>query len=76
MVNVRIGYDNGIVFVKFPYNKELIEIIKQHDAAFDWNKKIWKINLAELPFLKKELEEANHNVILNPNFKKMFKEIK
>jgi hypothetical protein len=72
-MNIRLGYDNGVVFFSFKYDKEVIEIMKSGgDCMFSWKKKYWKANLAAVPGLVKMLEEKNHRVIKNKKFKEMF----
>jgi hypothetical protein len=72
-MNVRLGYDNGVIFFSFKYDKEIVEIMNSGgDCMFDWGKKYWKVNLASVTGLVKMLEEKNHKVIKNKKFKEMF----
>ena len=73
MTNVIIDYCDNNVEVKFPYNTEVIALVKELDIrSFDWDKKVWKIGLTEVDKLQEMLVRYKHNVSFSASYSTAF----
>jgi len=73
MTKVLFDYNEGKVSVLFPFNMEVINIIKTLDIrTFDWNKKIWYVGLTEVETLKERLEINKHIVNFSISYTQAF----
>lgn len=74
-MQIRIGYKNKHAFLSFPYNQEVINIIKMDgDCMFDRQEKYWRINISTIENIVKKLQEAGFTVVKNKNYKDVFGE--